>query len=150
MQRTQKLVNAVLGLVCRFTGCITALLLLHVELQHGLASLPAMAVLQGITAGILAVLIGNVVKECSFDLSQHLMTALGYPFVRKSMKFIGRVMSEIEIWFPDGTWIRIETRHRSGALEWTDLDGSCTRVEVPAMTVTRATPWRTLHSAGGA
>lgn len=98
-----------------------------------------MAFLQVVSAGIAAALIGSIVKECAFVLCERVMTALGYPFMREGLNFSGRAKSEV--WFPDGTWIRSEAWRDGAVWEWTERDGSCTRVESPAMTVTRVAPY---------
>lgn len=97
-----------------------------------------LAVLQVALAGITAVLIGNVVKEFAFALSDLAMTAAGRPFARKTVTLTGRRVAEIS--FPGGTWIRQESWHGGAAWAWTERDGSCTRIESPAMTVSRTTP----------
>jgi hypothetical protein len=40
------------------------------------------------------------------------------------------------------TWVRCEAGRHSVACEWTERDGSCTRIQIPAMTVVRAEPLR--------
>jgi hypothetical protein len=83
-------------------------------------------------------MIGEVIREWALALSEWVVTALGRPFVRKSVTLRGRVITEVG--FPGGTWIRRETWNSGAVWEWTEYDGSCTRVESPAMTLVRATP----------
>jgi hypothetical protein len=93
-------------------------------------------------SSVVALLIGNVVKECTFALSAQVVNGLGHPFFRRTRTLRGRVVSET--YLPDGTWVRCETWKRGAAWEWTEQDGSCTRVESPSMTVVRASPlWLT-------
>lgn len=130
--------SSVLGLACHLSGGAVTLLLVRFLLSPGLeASLPV-AVLQITLVWILALLIGNVVKEWVFALTESAVTALGHPFVRMAATLRGRRSTEIG--FPGGTWIRYEAWRGGAAWEWTEPDGSCTRVESPAMTVVRAGP----------
>lgn len=138
MRRTRRSLSAVLGWLCHLSGTLSAVLLVRFSLGRGVGSPVALAVLQVAMAVIVAVLIGNIVKECAFALAEGVVTTFGRPFFRKSMTITGRLVSEI--WFPGGTWIRCETWRRGAACEWTERDGSCTRIEMPAMTVVRASP----------
>jgi hypothetical protein len=133
----------VLGAACRLSGFAAALLLMRVALVLGLESSLPLAALQIVLALVVAVFIGNIVTEWAFALSETAVTALGFPFLRATMTISGRMV--IEISFPGGTWIRREKWRGGAAWEWTERDGSCTRVESPAMTVVRATPLRTLE-----
>lgn len=131
--------SSVLGSVCRLSGCAATLLILRVTLVRRLdASLP-LAVLQLVLTMLVALLIGNIIKEWAFALTEGLVTAFGRPFVRKARAITGRMSTEIG--FPDGTWIRHETWSGGAALEWTERDGSCSRIESPAMTLARTTPF---------
>jgi hypothetical protein len=131
---------SVLGAVCRLSGFAATLLLVRLVLGRGLESPLPLAVVQVALAWIVALLIGNIVKEWAFALSEGVVTALGRPFVRKTVTISGRVL--LEIGFPGGTWIRHERWRGGAAWEWSERDGSCTRIESPAMTMVRATPIR--------
>jgi hypothetical protein len=149
MRRPTISLSSVLGWVCRVSGCTAAVLLVRVSLSFGLVSSPSVALLQVAMALIVSVLIGTIVTECAFALSEAVVTAFNRPFFRKSVKATGRIVSEI--WFPGGTWIRSETWKNGAAWEWTERDGSCTRIEFPAMTVVRAGPprsWNAVHQHG--
>lgn len=130
--------SSVLGALCRLSGCAATLLVLRAALGRGLDSSLPLAALQVALASLVALLIGNVVKEWAFALIEGLVTTLGRPFVRKTRAVRGRISTEIG--FPGGTWIRHETWKSGIAWEWTERDGSCTRIESPAMIVVRATP----------
>ncbi len=149
MQRPYRSLSAVLGWLCRLSGTLSAVLLARLSLSDGLVSSPSLAVLQVAMAVIVAVLIGNMVKEFAFALAEGVVTTFGRPFFRKRMTVTGRLVSEI--WFPGGTWIRCETWRKGSACEWTERDGSCTRIEMPAMTVVRAGPprrWNSVYAQG--
>jgi hypothetical protein len=133
--------SSVLGSLCRLSGYAVTVLVLRVTLGGGLESSLLPALLQVVLAALVALLIGNVVKEWAFALTEGLVTAFGRPFVRKAVAIGGRTSTEIG--FPDGTWIRHETWKGGAALEWTERDGSCTRIESPAMTMARAVPLQT-------
>ncbi len=133
-----RLVSAVLGVACRLTGCAATLLLVRFALGRGVESPAALAVLQITLAGVIAVLIGNILEEVAFALSKQLMNWLGQPFARMTRTLRGRVISET--YFPDGTWVRRETWKAGVVWEWTERDGSCARIETPAMRVMRTIP----------
>lgn len=142
MNRSSRLprisLSSMLGAGCRLSGFAVTLLLVRLELSRGLdASLP-LAILQIALAWIVAILIGNVVMEWTLALAEGAVTALGRPFIRRMRTVRGRVSTEIG--FPGGTWIRWESWRGGASWEWTERDGSCTRVESPAMTVMRASP----------
>ena len=145
MLRLPRYTSAVIGAACRLIGCIATLLVVRFELGRGLLSPSPLAVLQITLACVAAVLIGNVVKECAFALSERVVNGLGHPFFRTTRTLRGRLVSEIH--HPDGTWFRYETWKDGAAWEWTERDGSCVRIESPAMTIVRATPPRTSKSA---
>lgn len=138
MPQTVISLSSVLGAVCRLSGGVVTLSLLRVTLDRGLDSSLPLAALQVGLALIVAALIGNVVKEWAFALTEAAVTALGRPFVRRTSALRGRM--SLEIGFPGGTWIRRQTWRGGTVWEWTERDGSCTRVESPAMTVVRACP----------
>lgn len=140
MRRLPLSLSSVLGCMCRLSGLATAILMGGVCLGRGLVASTPVAVLQVGGAVLLAVLIGNIVKEFAFALMESLVTACGRPFFRKSMTITGRLVCEV--WFPGGMWVRCETWRNGAALEWNDRDGSCTGIEIPAMTVARAVPFR--------
>ncbi len=140
MGRRPQSVGSVLGATCRLIGCAATLLLLRFELGRGLESQVGLAVLQVTLAAVTAILIGNIVKEAVFALSKQLMNWLGQPFVRVTRTLRGRTVSET--YFPDGTWMRRETWKAGAVWEWTERDGSCTRIETPTMRVVRTTPPR--------
>jgi hypothetical protein len=99
--------SSLLGTGCRLSGYVATLFLVRFELSRGLDSSALLAVLQIALAWTLALLIGNVVTECAFALSEGMVTTLGRPFVRKTVTVRGRTVSEIG--FPGGTWFRTET-----------------------------------------
>lgn len=131
----------ILGCLCRLSGLAAAILVLRVSLSRGWVASTPLAVVQLAAALLLAVLIGNLVKELTFGLMETLVTACGHPFVRKSATVTGRRVSEV--WLPGGRWVRCETWRRGAALAWTERDGSCTGIEMPAMTLARTHPLRT-------
>ena len=149
MPRAHRSVSVVLGWLCHLSGTLSAVLLVRFSLSRGLGSPAAMAVLQVAMAVVVGVLIGKIVQECAFALAEGVVTTFGRPFFRKRITITGRLVSEI--WLPGGTWIRCETWRKGAACEWTDRDGSCTRIEMPAMTVVRAAPplrWNSEHAHG--
>ena len=128
-------------------GCIAAVLLLRFQLGRMPELSWPLAVLQVALAGVVAVLIGNLVKEAAFALCEHVVIWLGQPFVRTTRTMRGRSVSET--YFPGGTWIRCETWNAGATWEWTERDGSCTRLESPSMAVARATPWQIWQGRNG-
>jgi hypothetical protein len=126
--------SSILGAACHLTGGAATVLLVYLALQHGLASLPAVSPQLALVLAV-AVLFGNVIKECAFALCETVVTALGRPFARRTVTVRGRLV--LEVWLPGGIWIRCETWKGGAACSWTENDGSRTRVESPAMTIER-------------
>ena len=75
--------------------------------------------------GILAILIGNIVKECAIWMSARLANAFGVNFHRRGVMLNGRRFSEV--FRSDGTWRRCEFGDRETICEWTDRFGACSR-----------------------
>ena len=140
MWRLRISLSSVLGGLCGLLGLATASVVVGVCLDRGLAASTPLAIAQLGAAVLLAVLVGNVVRECAFALSEALVTACGRPFFRKTRTVTGRLVSEV--WLPGGMWVRCETWKDGAALAWTERDGSCTGIEMPAMQVARAEPPR--------
>lgn len=138
MWRPSLSLSSILGCMCRLTGLAFAVLVLSVSLSRGLVASTPLAVLQVGSAMLLAVLIGNVAKEFAFGLAEWLVTACGRPFVRHRTTFTGRLVSEV--WLPGGIWVCWETWRSGAALTWTEGDGSCTGIELPAMTLASSRP----------
>jgi hypothetical protein len=132
--------SSMLGAACHLSGGAATVLLVYLALQHGLASLSAVG-LQLALVLVVAVLTGNVIKECAFALCEIVVTALGRPFARRTVTVQGRLV--LEVWIPGGVWIRCQTWEGGAACAWTESDGSCTRVESPAMTIERTAPPQT-------
>lgn len=132
--------SLVLGGCCRLSGLAAALLVARVCLSRGLAAPPSLAVLQVGASVLLAILVGNLIKELIFAVVESLVTACGSPFVRNSLTVTGRRVTEL--WLPDGTWVRCESWRNGATLTWTQSDGSCSEIAMPALTVARAQPPR--------
>lgn len=146
MSRLRISLSSVLGFLSGLLGLAAAGVLLGVCLSRGLAASTPLAILQVGAALLLAILIGNVVRECAFAVSESLVTACGQAFYRKSRTLSGRLVSEV--WLPGGMWVRCETWRTGAFLTWTERDGSCTGIEMPAMKVARAEPPRPWLAAG--
>ncbi len=78
---------------------------------------------------ILAVLIGNVVKECAIRVSARVANAFGVDFYRRGLMLDGRAFREVVR--ADGTWRRCEFGDQETICEWTDSFGACSRSVSP-------------------
>jgi hypothetical protein len=74
----------------------------------------------------LALLVGNVAKECGFILAERTAAALGLDFDRRGYTLDGRRFRKTL--YPDGSWTRCETSARGTVCEWTDPFGRCEKV----------------------
>ena len=120
--------SSVLTSLCRIVGSVTIGGLLYVEL-HGAALGHDLTVclLYGGLSLLLAVMIGNVVKECLFSFSEQLANWCRQDFTRHGVLLNGTAYREIRR--PDGTWIRCESAAEVGTVYvWTDTYGRCHRV----------------------
>ncbi len=75
--------------------------------------------------GIVAILIGNVVKEVAIWLSARIVNALGADLYRQGVMLNGHAFAEV--FRSDGTWRRHEFGDRETICEWTDRFGACSR-----------------------
>jgi hypothetical protein len=73
--------------------------------------------------GIVALLIGNVVKEFAFYLCARVVNSFGRNFYRKGVMLDGKTFNEV--FRSDGTWRRCEFGMRETVCEWTDAFGAC-------------------------
>ena len=74
---------------------------------------------------IVAILLGNLVKECAIWVSARIANAFGVDFYRRGVMLDGT--SFREVLRSDGTWRRCEFRDRETVCEWTDAFGACSR-----------------------
>ena len=109
--------------VCRISGCATVATVMRICLTGP----PPPSHSSGIAllgfVSLLAIAIGNIVKEMSFAFCGHLMNWAGFNFRRTGLTPLGVVFREL--WRPDGTWRRLELRGRRVVCEWTTLHGEC-------------------------
>lgn len=138
MSRMPLSLSSVLGGCCRLSGFAAAALVLRLCLSRELFTSTLPASLQLGAALALAVLIGGIVRECAFALMEVLVPASGHPFLRKTLTVTGKRVSEL--WLPDGKWVRCKTWHSGAALAWSERDGSCSEIEMPAVTAAGARP----------
>jgi hypothetical protein len=120
--------SSVLTSLCRIVGSVTIGGLLYVEL-HGAALGHNLIVClsYGGLSLLLAVMIGNVVKELLFSFCEQLVNWCRKDFTRHGVLLNGTAYREIRR--PDGTWIRCESAAEEGTVyEWTDTYGGCHRI----------------------
>jgi type IV secretory pathway VirB2 component (pilin) len=112
--------------LCRLLGFGTLILILAFE-TGGFASSggspPAWG--QWLLDAIVAVLIGNLVKELALVLCVRIVNAMGRNFYRKGIRLNGTPFRET--FHPDGSWRRCEYRAEETVCEWTDAFGACNR-----------------------
>jgi len=75
--------------------------------------------------GVLAILIGNIVREVAIWLGVRIVNAFGAGFYRRGMMLDGTPFTEV--FHPDGTWRRCEYPDGETICEWTDRFGACHR-----------------------
>jgi hypothetical protein len=75
--------------------------------------------------GVLAILVGNIVKECAIWVCVRVVNAYGRDFFRRGVMLNGKRFSEV--FRSDGTWRRCEFGDRETVCEWTDRFGAISR-----------------------
>ncbi len=120
--------HPILSASVRLLGCLTTYIILRVELRNGVTTdvLSALSYLS--LAGLSAVFIGHSAREMGFCLCRALVNTTGRVFCRCGLTLNGSTFHEAH--YPDGTWMRCESRERSTICEWTDPLGRCHRIEV--------------------
>jgi hypothetical protein len=78
-----------------------------------------------LTLIVLAILIGNVVKECAIWVSARIANSFGVNFYRQGVMLNGKSFTEVIR--SDGTWRRCEFSERETVCEWTDRFGAISR-----------------------
>ena len=119
--------TGVLTLLCRVLGGATIAGVLYIE-WHG-AFFERDHIVSLSYAGLyllLAVMIGNVVKELCFGFCEQLVNWWGRAFMRHGVLLDGTAYREIRR--PDGTWMRCESAAERTVWEWTDRHGACHRI----------------------
>jgi hypothetical protein len=88
---------------------------------------------------IVAILLGNLVKECAVWVSARIANAFGVDFYRRGVTVDGT--SFREVLRSDGTWRRCEFGDLQTTCEWTDRFGACYRsISAPRRTLRRVSP----------
>ena len=115
---------------CRGVGCCAMATVLYVELRNGLAPSAPLAVAQLAMSALIAVLLGNIVRECAFEVCSALTTYSGRAFFREGITVAGARFEEVH--YPGGTWFRCESGSEVVTCEWTEPDGRCSQIEIRA------------------
>jgi hypothetical protein len=120
--------------LCRLLGVATITLIMVFETRGLAADALGTRWPVWLLDSILAILIGNLVKETTLWLGARLVNAFGADFYRKGVMLDGKAFTEIL--HPDGTWRRCEFGDSETTCEWTDRFGACyrsvTRQRTPA------------------
>lgn len=111
--------------LCSLLGLGTIVLIVTFETRGSVAVRSPILWVQWLLGGLVAILIGNLVKECAVWLSARIVNALGSDFYRKGVMLNGSAFSEV--FRSDGTWRRFEFGPRETICEWTDSFGACYR-----------------------
>lgn len=109
--------------LCRISGCATIVLVLYTCLQGPAPPTPSAMFGLILFACLLALAVGNIIKESAFAFVGHHFNLLGRNFCRKGVTIGGAFYREV--WRPDGTWRRVELRHSEFSCEWTNREGEC-------------------------
>jgi hypothetical protein len=109
--------------LCRFSGCVTLLGVMRIGLSGPAPPSPYYFVLLIIALFLLAVALGNIVKEIAFALCAQLSNWAGFNFRRTGRTLGGTPFRDLRR--SDGTWRHLERREREIVVEWTTRDGAC-------------------------
>ena len=109
--------------LCRFSGCVTLLGVMRIGLSGPAPPSPYHSALLIIALFLLAVALGNIVKEIAFALCAQLSNWAGFNFRRTGRTLGGTPFRDLRR--SDGTWRHLERRERKIVVEWTTRDGAC-------------------------
>jgi len=115
--------SATLIKVCRICGCATIASVVRICLTGPRPPSHSSAIALFGFVFLLAIAVGNIVKEMSFAFCGHFMNWAGFNFRRMGLTPCGAVFREL--WRPDGTWRRLELRAGTITCEWTTPYGEC-------------------------
>ena len=121
-------VSSRLADLCRLLGFVTLILVFAFATGGFAAARTPTAWGQWLLDGIVALLIGNVVKECALVVCIRIVNALGRNFYRKGVRLNGTPFRET--FNADGSWRRCEYAPGETVCEWTDTFGACNRSTV--------------------
>jgi len=118
--------SSILMSLCRILGLAAMLAILRLLLIAGLAPTLLGAACELAFAALVALFIGNVVKELAVELCARAMATWQRDFSRTGLTLDGKTVRETLR--PDGTWIRCVTSEEGTVCEWTDRFGGCYQV----------------------
>jgi hypothetical protein len=122
---------------CRLLGFVTIVSLMMFQTRGIALTRLSDAWYVWVLDGILAILIGNVVKECAIWLGARITNWFGVDFYRRGVTLGGNSFSEVI--HTDGTWRRCEYSDQETICEWTDRFGAINRtVTAPRQELRRA------------
>src|ERR1019366_4317059 len=97
--------------LCRFSGCVTLLGVMRIGLSGPAPPSPYHSALLIIALFLLAVALGNIVKEIAFALCAQLSNWAGFNFRRTGRTLGGTPFRDLRR--SDGTWRHLERRERN-------------------------------------
>jgi len=118
--------SSILMSLCRMLGLAAILAILRLLLIAGLAPTLLGAACELAFAALVALFVGNVVKELAVEVCARAMATWQRDFSRTGLTLDGKIVRETLR--ADGTWIRCVTSEEGTVCEWTDRFGGCYQV----------------------
>jgi hypothetical protein len=128
--------SAILMSICRLLGVAAIVAVLLLLPFSGLAPAFLGAACELVFVGLVAIFVGNLVKEMAVELSARAMAMWGRDFTRVGATLDGKIVRETLRC--DGTWIRCVTSEEGTVCEWTDRHGGCYQVTTASRVRPRA------------
>jgi hypothetical protein len=109
--------------LCRLMGGATVLVVMWISMRGPSCPSIVWSTAMSVFALLLAVALGNIVKEVASALCGHIANWCGFDFRRTAITLGGTVFREVRR--ANGTWRRVELRADGAVGEWTDHNGQC-------------------------
>lgn len=114
--------------VARIGGAFALVHVVRIGLSRGIAGGGVLEFIQLGFVGLLAILVGNVVRESIVEAGAGILRLCHRHFVRTGVRLDGGAFEELR--YPDGRWLTTETRRDGTLREWTDRQGAIHRVVI--------------------
>jgi len=115
-----------LSVACRVVGCATIGGVLWLTLSGGVGEGAADPLIQCVGSVLLAIALGNLVRELASACCAQVMNWMGRDFTRRGVTLDGKTYVETQ--HPDGTWIHCISGPEGTVCEWTDRCGACNKI----------------------
>jgi hypothetical protein len=117
--------SEILVALCRLLGCATIVGIIRVSVENSKGIGVPQTMVLAILVFVVAMTVGNLVKEVAIAICGIAVNSIGCNFYRKRLTLSGDRVNEV--FKPDGTWDRYIINGSETIHEWTDEEGQCHR-----------------------